>query len=524
MKNLYKIFIYLLITCLIGSCTFDDKKEKSPTEPTDDRIPHEPNPDNGSINQDNLILLSWKSIGAESYTVYLDTKNPPERIEKENLKTNSILVFVSGSSKTYYWKIIPFFSDGSFIDGPVWSFTTTDQGSTPLGYAILMHSLLTEPPNKVKVLFQVLDLNNKGVDLLQLDDFEIFEDGEKVSPTESKLRISKRQDNDYTFKTVLMLDNSTSITDDSININNLQLIKDAANSFVDNMLDQQKIAVYQFSSSADLLIDFTSSSNSFVIKNAINGISKGASSTDLYGSIIEGTSKLEEKFSSLSIVQSAMVLFTDGDDTQGSHSLSQALDAIIGKLVYAVGLGAEIEPEVLELLSNGTFFKIEEVGQLNQIFFQIQQEIELLANSFYWMEYESPKRGNSDHLFQLRIKDNLINSFLEGTFSSAGFFDATPDIYFNTSFVNPSGISEVTLIAGGDPVEVRVSTYGGENEPRYAWANSDLLIREVKDPPKQSILFFSAVDTVSSDTTITLLVSDVMNRFSKSINFNIFTP
>ncbi len=42
-----------------------------------------------------------------------------------------------------------------------------------------------------------------------------------------------------------------------------------------------------------------------------------------------------------------MILFISGDDTQGRHLLSDALDAVSNKSVYMIGLGSEENKEVL---------------------------------------------------------------------------------------------------------------------------------------------------------------------------------
>jgi len=62
-------------------------------------------------------------------------------------------------------------------------------------------------------LFQVVDLNNQGITDLTEADFEVYEDGLPISPSESELKIVKKEDLYYRIKTVLMLDNSTSLAD-----------------------------------------------------------------------------------------------------------------------------------------------------------------------------------------------------------------------------------------------------------------------------------------------------------------------
>ena len=65
--------------------------------------------------------------------------------------------------------------------------------------------------------------------------------------------------------------------------------------------------------------------------------SLGYPTTNLYGAVITGAGRWTDQFSSSSIVQGAMIVFTDGSDTQGSYTLNQALSAVGGKRVYTVG-------------------------------------------------------------------------------------------------------------------------------------------------------------------------------------------
>ncbi|MCF6271392.1 MAG: VWA domain-containing protein, partial [Melioribacteraceae bacterium] len=496
-----------------ASCSLDKNVVTPPT--TNTKIPHSPSPANGASDRENFQRLSWESSDASSYTVYFDKINPPATIAKTNSSEKYADVVAHGKGITYYWKVDAKYSDGSKGEGPVWHFTTSQTANTQPGYILETHSVTTEEPNIVKMLFQVTDIENKGIDNLTISDFNILEDGEEVSIFESNLNITKRQNNPYLMKTVLMLDNSTSISDDA---NNLQLLKDAAKNFVDNMAVQQEVALYKFSNEAEMVLDFTSDKGA--LKNAIDNINRGFATTNLYGAVIDGVSQWDDKIEPDDIVQGSLVLFTDGNDTQGSHTLQEALNAIGDKKVYTVGLGSEIEPEILKQIGNQGAYLISEMSELNQIFLQIQQEIDAYANSFYWMEYLSPKRGNNDHTIYLTVKDNPIFSVAEGSFSSAGFYDPSPGIYLNSSFVNQQGDSSFILVAGGDPVEIKAVSYGGDKTPVYSWgSNSSLTVTEL-NPPTNSHVKISANSNAPAGKS-TLNVDDTENGYSKTIEFNI---
>jgi hypothetical protein len=515
MRRNFNIILFAILSSLIFfSCTFNDPNNV--VNPPVTTLPTNPVPVNGAVNQENIIKLSWQYAGADSFTVYFDTQNPPQKIIKKNLTQNSITTFAAGNSTTYYWKISAKYKSGASVEGPVWKFTTKSGSTSSAGYVINSYGITTYAPNIIRALFQVTDLNNKGISNLTTSDFEVYEDGKKISSTESLLNITKKESNYFAFNTVLMIDNSTSITDD--NGSNLATIKSAAKSFVANMFSQQRIAIYEFSGTINLVLDFTPATESAKINSAIDGIKKGARSTDLYGAVIQGASRIKQSMNADSIISGALVLFTDGDDTQGSHTLDQALNSITNKNVYTIGLGTDLNPEIMSLLGHNGFYPIADINQLTTTFLSIQQELSNLSNSFYWLEYQTPKRGNFNHLLQVIIVNNPINSILEGTFNSSKFTDPNPGIYFTSSSGDLIGNDTLQLAVGGESYEIFISTYGGSSNASYE-LTSDTLISVQKLNSTNSHIKVSANPNAANKSSSRLIVKDIINNYSGEINF-----
>jgi hypothetical protein len=316
--------------------------------------------------------------------------------------------------------------------------------TTP-GYVLTKHLIDTAKPCFVNIMFQVSDMDGNGVHNLVTSDFEVKENSQDVSPTESSLTIKKKDALSYNIKTVLMLDNSASVG------TNIDEIKNAALALVDGMVSQQQIAVYVFSENPVLLQDFTSNVQS--LKNAINDISLGYATTNLYGSVSTGVSKWSDHYTTTAITQGFMILITDGSDTQASSTLSEALSEVGNKRVYTIGLGSEQDKDALQQLGTAGYYELSNYGELTTKFTEIQNSIVDYANSFYWLYYMSPKRGPNIHTLQLYVKDNAntsSNSYIEGEFSSYDFYSddsQTPDnpsapidIQFNgnTLYVHPA--------------------------------------------------------------------------------------
>jgi hypothetical protein len=192
-----------------------------------------------------------------------------------------------------------------------------------------------------------------------------------------------------------MLDNSASIK------NNLPAIKEAAIDFVKSKDKNQRIAIYSFSEQVILLQDFSDSTN--ILVKAIDGLRQGPMSTDLYGAVITGTGRWKEEYNEKQVIDGFLLLLTDGADTQGRYTLGQALDACKDKKVLAVGVGNELDTKILSNIANCGFSKINDYSELPKKFKEFQDFMVDWANSFYWLVYKSPKRGNHYHTFKMLL-------------------------------------------------------------------------------------------------------------------------
>jgi hypothetical protein len=168
-----------------------------------------------------------------------------------------------------------------------------------------------------------------------------------------------------------------------------------------------------------------------------------------------------------------MIVFTDGSDTQGSTSFNDALNAINGRRVYTVGLGEDIEPEILEILGTSGFYYVNDINTLNTAFQEIADEINDYANSFYWLNYSSPKEGPNNHTLILEKVINPINSFVEGYFNSKDFFhpnSSNTSCFINASPEKPEGITSIEVPIGNHVTKLRVVTYlATVYPPNYIW-------------------------------------------------------
>src|SRR5690554_5033632 len=139
----------------------------------------------------------------------------------------------------------------------------------------------TELPSKIRLFFKV-DLGEEYPFVtLEPSDFEIYEDGSRISSLEAQAQI-QRERGDFIYSSVLLLDLSGSI----LNNADLPRLKEAATSFInqtlpdeeDDLFGTREMAVYWFDGEQDLhpLVFFTSDRDS--LANGIESINENISS------------------------------------------------------------------------------------------------------------------------------------------------------------------------------------------------------------------------------------------------------
>ena len=378
---------------------------------------------NNSTDQSIIQTFKWESTDALFYDVFLDKVNPPLKTVLSHTVGKSLIYPIPlDYTTTYYWKVVATLNDGTQKVSPVWNFTTAaNVNPSSTGYVLYLRKQDTQLPNLVNFLFQVVDLNNNGISNLQPSDFEVFEDGSPLQ-SESSVEIKKQTELPYKIQTVLMLDNSTSLTSSEID-----RIRISATTFIKKITPNQEVAIYQFSENAEKLADFTNLQDS--LDRAINRYKSGVNTTGLYGAVVKGASLWQDSFTINDILQGSMIVFTDGNETSRPtvQALSEALNAVNNKLVFTIGLRGKdpLDEETLTRIGTAGYYGINNLNQLDNQFTIIQQSLIDYANSFYQLTYKSPRRSDDQYTVTIRIKGNPYtgdSSYIFVRYSSGGFY------------------------------------------------------------------------------------------------------
>lgn len=296
----------------------------------------------------------------------------------------------------------------------------------------------TTLPGKISILFKVSDATGNPVAGLTANQFTIYEQGRNddcfntISSSESFARIAPNSQI-FNNNTLLVLDLSNSVLQSS-----LEELKTASTSFVNNVMpssesDSFKMAIYWFDGEDELHLLNALTSSTTELTAAIDSIDETISndpSTDLYGAVIKSTNIAEELLQNSTqnevIGAASVVIFTDGTDQASRFTEQSALNAVDNAnrniSFFTIGLGAEIDSEVLTAIGKTASVVASNAAELETTFNQISARVSEQANSFYLFEYCSPKRdGSGENNLVIQVTDGAQQGAVQTSFSANGF-------------------------------------------------------------------------------------------------------
>ena len=303
---------------------------------------------------------------------------------------------------------------------------------------ISIQDQFTALPGKVSVFFQVTDAGGNPVTGLTAEQFTIYEQGRNdscfntISSSESLARISPKSQV-FTNHTILVLDLSNSVLS-----NSLDELKSASIGFINNVMPSEQnesfqMAIYWFDGEDQLhlLQDLTSSTSQLV--DAVESVNTDISndpSTDLYGAVIKAVdlagNLIEESLTNDVIGAASVVIFTDGTDQASRYAEDDALRKVVEAnrniAFFSIGLGAEIEPEILEQIGKTFSAFAGNEAELEEVFNEISRRVAEQANSFYLFEYCTPKRdGSGENNLAIQLVEGDRTGAVQTSFSANGF-------------------------------------------------------------------------------------------------------
>lgn len=310
-------------------------------------------------------------------------------------------------------------------------------------------ALTTSMPSRVSWLFRVDTCTGAPVAGLTAAQFEIFEDGKKVSTYESQQRVAPKGEK-FRLYSVVLLDLSGSM----LRSGDFPQLQAAAGRYLETALqgggDGHRVAIMTFDGRADpqMLVPFTSDAQA--LRRGLDSLSVSEcrsssdcagfsdrrtcagwrcvdDSTNLNGAVVSTLGRLDAELaaSDVSWRDGALVVFTDGTDQAARATTTEALEAArrSKQHVFTIGLGGEVDAPVLTGLGRDGFWPVAKAEQLSQAFTEIANKVSGLANRFYALEYCSPKRNGTHSLKVVATVETVSQGLLTGSLVSQ--FDAT---------------------------------------------------------------------------------------------------
>ncbi|MFT5732366.1 MAG: hypothetical protein ACJA2W_000291 [Planctomycetota bacterium] len=305
-----------------------------------------------------------------------------------------------------------------------------------------IESISTTPrvdlPGRVSVTLRVIEADGTPAAGLDGSDFDIYENGSLVSQSESFQQIQP-QPQFYRSYLHLVLDRSN-----SVQTTGETALKAGAREFVELLAQDDEttfIKISWFDGSADIFpipghdIGYTDSRADLLA--AIDDLDREPptnGSTNLYGAIVSGIADLDlidvqAQLAGVDNRSLTLVTFTDGTHQSGaSVSLGDARAAIAATSTagtphsaFTIGVGQEIDPEILALLGPDGSVAESNLGALTTAFLNIGGQVRDLANSFYFLTYCSPKTSGFNTLTISVVGDPNAPGNAEFTFDAEGF-------------------------------------------------------------------------------------------------------
>ncbi|MBS1149133.1 MAG: hypothetical protein H6Q89_831 [Myxococcaceae bacterium] len=294
------------------------------------------------------------------------------------------------------------------------------QFSQPGGEAVT-----TTAPGKVSAFFSLDTCAGQPVGGLTGDDFQILEDGNPVSPYESRRTVQPKGQR-YQMDSLVLIDFSGSI----LRSNSWPVVREAATKYVETVLaragDGQRVAIYTFDGRAapQKVVGFTG--DKAALAAGLKSLEERQcdtsaqcaghpeaktcaayrcvdDSTNLNGALVRGIELLEAESAAVKDIafkDSSLVVFTDGTDQAARVSNATVLARARASTVhvFTVGLGTEVDATVLESYGKDGFYPANAPAELALSFSSIAQKVAGLANRYYLLEYCSPKRSGRHEL------------------------------------------------------------------------------------------------------------------------------
>jgi hypothetical protein len=265
-----------------------------------------------------------------------------------------------------------------------------------------------QKPSNVAVYFKVQDGTGAPLAGLTADRFRIYEDDQLVSQYESKQTILNPEVAAVHY-TLLLVDMSGSVSESGT----VDTLVQAVGTFTDRVEQQQKVAIYAFDGSPDLTPIAPFSDQAGSAKAGVQVLSTFKPkdpSTNLNGAVVRALDELDTALGKATqpLKFGTLVVFTDGTDRANRVPAADMQQHIKEKPfdVFAIGLGAEIQPDQLANIGKSGTAMAADKNAIVKAFDEVGAKVDAATKSYYLLSYCSPSRAGKH---EVRIEAFMKN-------------------------------------------------------------------------------------------------------------------
>ena len=247
----------------------------------------------------------------------------------------------------------------------------------------------------VAIFATVIDANGRLVPGLQMEDFEVLDEGKPVELTLFDNEVQP-------FTAAIALDTSGSMTA------NISRVQEAAEQFVIRMLPDDKAAVVYFNDQLFFSPRFTTDRDE--LSRYVRNEMRFGNATILWDAVDASMDRLERIEG-----RKVVVALTDGDDYGSKADFDEVRDRARANevMVYSIGFASDYfngarqvrskpssDLKKLAQETGGGFFELEKSADLNTTFTRVIQEL----HSQYAMAFQPERLDGKLHKLQVRVK------------------------------------------------------------------------------------------------------------------------
>jgi VWFA-related protein len=333
---------------------------------------------------------------------------------------------------------------------------------------------------EVNVYFSILDSTGSPIKGLTTDESAVLEDAKSM-------KIDSVSTANEPMTLIMVLDTSGSMAGTGI-----QAAKDAANSFLLGMGNEDEVSILSFNNNVNQVIDFTKDRQKAGQQLAsINAVAN--SGTCLYNAAYEAV----KNAAALPSGRRAVILLTDGVDETNSGTVcsSYTIDDVINLAtqgnsaipVYTIGLGKKIDQQSLQRvadLTGGRFQFTPDSNQLGTMFNNLSDQLK----AQYVLKYTtSSAPGNHSLVIQATADGNTIND-------TRNFL--VPEMPTGVLIKSPTD----GQIIFGEQTLSAVITGASEGVEKVVFSVGDKVVGEATESPYQ--VDFEFTSNFSGNTTV----------------------